>query len=64
MTSSSKHCFNKILINSPKKSTKMATTENKGKQNRSKRSGLTFPVGRIHRMLKNGNYSERIGAGT
>ena len=30
---------------------------------RSTRSGLTFPVGRIHRLLKNGNYSERVGAG-
>lgn len=32
-------------------------------QNRSSRSGLTFPVGRIHRMLRKGNYTERIGAG-
>ena len=25
--------------------------------------GLQFPVGRIHRHLKNGNYAQRIGAG-
>ena len=30
---------------------------------RSRRAGLQFPVGRIHRMLRSGNYSERIGAG-
>ncbi len=34
----------------------------KGKT-RSLRAGLQFPVGRIHRLLKGGNYSERIGAG-
>ena len=30
---------------------------------RSMRAGLTFPVGRIHRLLRKGNYSERVGAG-
>ena len=30
---------------------------------RSSRAGLTFPVGRIHRMLRNGHYAERIGGG-
>uniref|UniRef100_A0A914VL74 Histone H2A n=1 Tax=Plectus sambesii TaxID=2011161 RepID=A0A914VL74_9BILA len=30
---------------------------------RSSRAGLQFPVGRIHRLLKKGNYAERIGAG-
>lgn len=29
---------------------------------RSKRAGLEFPVGRIHRMLKDGNYAARIGS--
>lgn len=24
---------------------------------------MTFPVGRIHRLLKKGNYAQRIGAG-
>jgi histone H2A len=32
-------------------------------QSRSTRAGLTFPVGRIHRLLKKGNYAERVGAG-
>ncbi|CAH0395109.1 unnamed protein product [Bemisia tabaci] len=31
---------------------------------RSSRAGLQFPVGRIHRMLRKGNYAERVGAGT
>uniref|UniRef100_A0A8C3FIA6 Histone H2A n=1 Tax=Chrysemys picta bellii TaxID=8478 RepID=A0A8C3FIA6_CHRPI len=26
-------------------------------------AGLQFPVGRVHRLLKRGNYAERIGAG-
>lgn len=30
---------------------------------RSARAGLQFPVGRIHRMLKKGNYAQRVGAG-
>ena len=30
---------------------------------RSSRAGLQFPVGRIHRFLRKGNYGERVGAG-
>ncbi|XP_014214275.1 histone H2A-beta, sperm-like [Copidosoma floridanum] len=30
---------------------------------RSSRAGLHFPVGRIQRFLKKGNYAERVGAG-
>ncbi|OXU28351.1 hypothetical protein TSAR_008308 [Trichomalopsis sarcophagae] len=30
---------------------------------RSNRAGLQFPVGRIHRLLRKGNYAERVGAG-
>lgn len=30
---------------------------------RSSRAGLQFPVGRIHRFLRKGNYSDRVGAG-
>lgn len=29
---------------------------------RSSRAGLQFPVGRIHRFLRRGNYAERVGA--
>jgi len=32
-------------------------------QTRSYRAGLQFPVGRIHRHLKEGRYATRIGAG-
>lgn len=32
-------------------------------QSRSARAGLIFPVGRIHRHLRKGNYAERVGAG-
>jgi histone H2A len=30
---------------------------------RSSRAGLQFPVGRIHRLLRKGNYAQRIAAG-
>ncbi len=30
---------------------------------RSSRAGLQFPVGRVHRLLRRGNYAERVGAG-
>ena len=32
-------------------------------KSRSSRAGLQFPVGRIHRLLRKGNYGERVGAG-
>ena len=34
-----------------------------GKKSRSSRAGLQFPVGRLHRLMRKGNYAERIGAG-
>jgi histone H2A len=39
-----------------------AASDSKSKS-RSARAGLQFPVGRVHRHLKNGNYGSRIGAG-
>ena len=33
------------------------------KKSRSARAGLQFPVGRLHRLMRKGNYAERIGAG-
>lgn len=40
-----------------------ADRQTKGKsQSRSKRAGLVFPVGRVHRLMRNGRYAERIGA--
>jgi len=36
----------------------------KGKsKSRSSRAGLQFPVGRVHRLLRKGNYAQRVGAG-
>ncbi|XP_067871172.1 histone H2A-like [Heterodontus francisci] len=32
-------------------------------KSRSSRAGLQFPVGRVHRLLRMGNYAERVGAG-
>ncbi|XP_006084336.1 histone H2A.J [Myotis lucifugus] len=32
-------------------------------KSRSSRAGLQFPVGRVHRLLRKGNYAERVGAG-
>ncbi|VDM98941.1 unnamed protein product [Thelazia callipaeda] len=31
-------------------------------KSRSSRAGLQFPVGRIHRLLRKGNYAERVSA--
>lgn len=39
-----------------------AGTEGKS-QSRSAKAGLQFPVGRVHRLLKKGNYAQRVGAG-
>ncbi|CAH2074928.1 unnamed protein product, partial [Iphiclides podalirius] len=33
-------------------------------KSRSDRAGLKFPVGRIHRILRKGNYANRIGCGS
>ena len=32
-------------------------------KSRSSRAGLQFPVGRVHRFLRKGNYANRVGAG-
>jgi histone H2A len=38
--------------------------KSKGKsKTRSSRAGLQFPVGRVHRFLRRGNYAKRVGAG-
>jgi len=47
--------------------TTTSSAKNKSKDSkqttRSSRAGLTFPVGRVHRYLKQGSYGERIGEG-
>ncbi|RIA85629.1 histone-fold-containing protein [Glomus cerebriforme] len=42
---------------------KAATTTNTSKISKSIKAGLTFPVGRMARLLKKGRYADRIGAG-
>ena len=55
-----------VLINksfySGKSSSGKTGSDTKG-QSRSGKAGLQFPVGRIHRLLKRGNYAQRVGAG-
>ncbi|KAI0249197.1 histone-fold-containing protein, partial [Lactifluus subvellereus] len=41
---------------------KASSSEGKA-QSRSAKAGLQFPVGRVHRLLKRGNYAQRVGAG-
>ncbi|KAI4798355.1 histone 2A [Aureobasidium sp. EXF-8846] len=55
----------------PTKSIKMTGGKSGGKatgtkssaQSRSSKAGLAFPVGRVHRLLRKGNYAQRVGAG-
>ncbi|KAJ3126102.1 histone H2A [Nowakowskiella sp. JEL0407] len=44
---------------------KSGATADKSKtsKSRSSRAGLQFPVGRLHRLLRKGNYAQRVGAG-
>ena len=41
----------------------MKKKKNKSKT-RSSRAGLQFPVGRMHRLLRKGNYAKRVGGGS
>ncbi|KAJ6580777.1 histone-fold-containing protein [Mycena capillaripes] len=51
-------------VSGKSKSGKAAGSGDAGKsQSRSSKAGLQFPVGRIHRLLKKGNYAQRVGAG-
>ncbi|KAI4800370.1 histone 2A [Aureobasidium sp. EXF-8845] len=40
-----------------------ATGTKSSAQSRSSKAGLAFPVGRVHRLLRKGNYAQRVGAG-
>nr|XP_031857344.1 uncharacterized protein CI109_007251 [Kwoniella shandongensis]KAA5524416.1 hypothetical protein CI109_007251 [Kwoniella shandongensis] len=46
-----------MAISSPNRS-----AEKTAPQSRSSKAGLVFPVGRVHRKLKQGRYADRIGA--
>jgi len=43
--------------------TKYTSSKRDLSKTRSSRAGLQFPVGRVHRLLRKGNYAERVGAG-
>lgn len=55
----------KPRVSKTPKSGRGSTVPTKGLESRSRsfKAGLQFPVGRIHRMLKDGNYADRVGAG-
>merc|ERR1712230_323483 len=59
--------FQPLLPNQPIKMTGGKSggkaSGSKSAQSRSSKAGLAFPVGRIHRLLRKGNYAERVGAG-
>lgn len=40
-----------------------AGTSEKASTSRSAKAGLVFPVGRVHRLLRKGNYAQRVGSG-
>lgn len=42
---------------------KKAAPKQKSSMSRSSRAGITFPVGRIHRLLRKGHYATRVGTG-
>ncbi|KAJ1675022.1 histone H2A [Spiromyces aspiralis] len=42
---------------------KAALASGRSSKSRSSKAGLQFPVGRIHRHLRNGNYAHRIASG-
>jgi len=59
--------YSKILSRPKGKSGKASSGGKAGgdgkTQSRSAKAGLQFPVGRVHRLLKRGNYAQRVGAG-
>ena len=63
------HLFNIVCIfTGTRTNSKMSGRGKGGKaksksKTRSSRAGLQFPVGRIHRHLRKGNYAQRVGAG-
>ena len=51
--------LNSFVRNSSSNTTKSGVKS----KTRSSRAGLQFPVGRVHRFLRKGNYAQRVGAG-
>ena len=63
--------YSQVFIYSLSHVQQIYTTSGRGKggkakgkaKSRSSRAGLQFPVGRVHRFLRKGNYAARVGAG-
>ncbi|KAG9331834.1 hypothetical protein JZ751_016904 [Albula glossodonta] len=53
----------KKVAKGPKKAKAPRPRAAKPKKAAPKKAGLQFPVGRVHRLLRKGNYAERVGAG-
>ncbi|NXC43526.1 H2A protein, partial [Penelope pileata] len=47
-----------------KKTAAASKPEGARKKNRSAKAGLQFPVGRVYRLLRRGNYSDRVSPGS
>ena len=65
----SQHVLSNLLIHAKRSSINIMSGRGKGgkakakARSRTSRAGLQFPVGRIHRLLRKGNYAERVGSG-
>uniref|UniRef100_A0A8C9L4K8 Histone H2A n=1 Tax=Serinus canaria TaxID=9135 RepID=A0A8C9L4K8_SERCA len=46
-----------------KKQAAAVSPRSASKKSKSARAGLQFPVGRVYRLLRRGNYADRIGSG-
>lgn len=53
----------KSAVSGKSKTGKASGDASSKSQSRSAKAGLQFPVGRVHRLLKKGNYAQRVGAG-
>ncbi|KAJ1846411.1 histone H2A, partial [Coemansia sp. RSA 2703] len=51
------------MVGGKSTSGKAGIASSAGPKSRSSKAGIQFPVGRIHRHLRRGNYAQRIAAG-
>ncbi|CAK6981331.1 histone H2A-like [Scomber scombrus] len=61
-----RHIFFELTLENNLKMSGRGKTGGKARakaKTRSSRAGLQFPVGRVHRHLRKGNYAQRVGAG-
>uniref|UniRef100_A0A8B9K036 Histone H2A n=1 Tax=Astyanax mexicanus TaxID=7994 RepID=A0A8B9K036_ASTMX len=55
--------FRPAIMSGRGKKVGAAASKRKATVSRSTRAGLQFPVGRVARLLKKGNYAQRVGTG-